>query len=75
MASLITNALRLEAWILLSWEDILDNVQEGRFGRKIVAVDLTFLPRMEAHISGSARSDFPEKLCWFPSLKKESCKE
>lgn len=50
-------------------------MQEGRFETEIAAVGLTFKPRMEAYISGSARSDFPRKLCWFPPLKKESCKE
>lgn len=45
-----------------SWGDILDNVKEGRFGRKIAAVDLTLKPRMEAGIAGSARSDFPGKV-------------
>lgn len=57
---------------MLIWGDISDNVQEGRFGRKIAAVDLTLKPRMGAGISGSARSDFPGKLCWFPPLEKGS---
>lgn len=75
MASYIMNTPWLEAGILLTWNDILDNVQEGRFGTKIAALDLTFKPRIEAHISGSTRSDFPGKLCWFPPLKKESYEE
>lgn len=59
---------------MLSWGDISDNVQEGRIGRKIAAVDLTLKPRMKAGIAGSARSDFPGKLCWFPPLEKSSVK-